>query len=394
MSEERSTPIQSEAIPPGSSFLQDRCRRCVVPRSLSSVAFREDGVCGLCLQFEKEQKESGGAGLTPNDIENVITEIRQRGQGSDYDCVVGVSGGRDSSYLLYLLTRKHQLRCLAVYYRTPFTHDVIDQNVRRMVQRLGVKLVEMPISQEKHRKVARYYCELWRRFHEPIVVNLACLVCKSAFPGLYRAADQYNVKSIVCGINKNEGVQYVPTLENENVAAHEDRFALWPSLVKSTRILKKGIHLLVRCPQVMRYLFQAAKASVLYLDPHTPYLRMRYSGIKSFEYFYHQSWSESECERIIQEELGWELPPGCWTTWRADCDFAELKNFMFYDTIGATYTDALYSNMIREGQITREEAMRRLAENPMFSRERMIRALEEMGLDLGFLNENRRDCRF
>ena len=250
---------------------------------------------------------------------------------------------------------------------------------------LGVGLVEIDLSQDRHRKIARYYCKLWQKHPEPVVVNLACLVCKFAFRGLFRVARQQHVTSIVCGINRNEAAQFIPTLAGGGLMKANRALSFWYAVRKTLRILGKGIGILARCPQVARYLPLAAKASLLYLDPHTLFLRLRYPDIKCFEYFYHQAWSEAACEETIKTKLGWELPPGCWSTWRADCDFAELKNYMFYETVGATYTDTMFSNMIRGGQLSREEALRRLQDHPMFSQERLDRALEVMWLSEQFV---------
>ena len=86
-------------------------------------------------------------------------------------------------------------------------------------------------------------------------------------------------------------------------------------------------------------------------------------------YFYEAEWNESQCNEVLNE-LGWELPPGCFTTWRADCAFAELKNYMLYKTIGITYTDAFLSNMVRAGVLDRDQALDRIKVEGKISPER------------------------
>ena len=82
--------------------------------------------------------------------------------------------------------------------------------------------------------------------------------------------------------------------------------------------------------------------------------------------------------------MGWELPPGCNSYWKADCDFAEIKNIMFKKTAGVTYADALFSNMVRLGYISREEAIARDETEGKTSEVRLKRALNTLGLPENF----------
>ena len=94
-----------------------RCSACVIPQSgKSSIKFNEEGLCAICSEERHTQDVEKLRELSDSnaDVEQMIAGIRYRGMGHPYDCLVGVSGGRDSSYLLYLLTQKHGLRCLAV----------------------------------------------------------------------------------------------------------------------------------------------------------------------------------------------------------------------------------------------------------------------------------------
>ncbi len=109
-----------------------RCIRCLLPNTIRSLGFSKEGICDVCVR--QRANESGAVQREQEEpsLGEVIEETRQRGRGREFDCVIGLSGGRDSSYLAYLLTGKHGLRCLAAYYRTVFTPDATDRNVRRM----------------------------------------------------------------------------------------------------------------------------------------------------------------------------------------------------------------------------------------------------------------------
>lgn len=359
-----------------------RCSQCVLPRSATTITFDANGTCSLCNAAKAQSPTSGQPGCAEGDVEEHIQEIRKRGRGRRYDCVVGISGGRDSTYLLWLLVTKHHLRCLAAYYRTPFTPEVIHQNVRRLVTHLNVPLVEMDISQEYHLSIARRVVRFWLRHPQPAIANLTCGVCKFVNREVYRIAQHEGVPSIIYGGTRFEIYQFGAVQTTRAVAAHGNTglHTLGASTRKMFRVVARGIGALSRSWELWRYLSIGVKSAVLYINPHTPWLRFRYPGIHTLEYFHHTEWMEEEAEKSLRE-VGWELPPGANMTWRADCSFGELKNRMFAMMTGITYVDAFFSNMIRAGVLTREEGLRRLATEGNPSPERLGYACRLLELD-------------
>jgi hypothetical protein len=86
-----------------------------MPRDTMGLSFDETGRCELCTQYHEKSylKETQKTAASLNETLKVI---RKRGEKAFFDCVIGVRGGMDSTYLLYLLARKHGLRCVAAYY--------------------------------------------------------------------------------------------------------------------------------------------------------------------------------------------------------------------------------------------------------------------------------------
>ncbi len=368
------------------AFFQDksiaetnRCTRCVLPRSLQSITFSEDGVCSLCSAAEQSAKQDSKIKRSEDELNGIIENIRRNGQGKQYDCLIGVSGGRDSTYLLYLLAQKHKLRTLAAYYRTPFTSDVIDKNIRRIAKQFDVKLVDINIPWDLHLKVAKKYFLLWQKKPLPEIANLTCVVCKLVNREVFRIAKRYGITSIVCGGNKYEEIQILPAFRDEDLSNKAHTF--WNQSRKMLRTFNKGISVLYKCLPALRYLPISAKVALLYITLHTPYLRLRYPSIYCVDYFFHTDWNEADCVETIQSKLKWELPDGCVMSWKADCDFADIKNYMFKKNTGVTYTEAMLSNMIRDGQITRDKAMEQLLKsNSGISWIKIKRALDKMDL--------------
>lgn len=355
----------------------DRCVTCVIPRAVRTLSFSEKGVCRLCSEAATADAP-GARGVQP-DIDQVVEQIRAR-KGKRYDCLVGLSGGRDSSYLVHELVRVHGLRVLAAYYRTPFTDDTIDGNVRRLTARLGVDLVEMHISQRKHRRVARDFVTLWLAHPLPELANLACSECKLVNREVFRIARRNGIPAIVFGGTPYESAQVVPTCSDSHGGSDGHVESLGYQTRNLVSLARRGLAVLLRSPRVVRNLPVAFKATFLYLNPHSTWLRLRYPKILRVDYFLHSPYDEAECERVIHDELGWQLPPGCATSWRADCSYADLKNLMFHRTTGATYLDCMLSNMVRAGVLSRQEALNRVDGRPPAPPERLSAALRVLGL--------------
>ncbi len=364
---------------------EERCKKCIIPKGCDLIPFEADGTCSLCQTAESAGPAAGTKAYKEQDLLDHIERIRQKGKGKPYDCIVGASGGRDSTYLLYLLTQKHHLRCLAVYYRTPFTSETIDKNIKRIVEELGADFEAIQLSQEYHRKIAREMILLWKKKPHRLIVNMACAPCKLLNRELYKITRRHGVSTILYGTNIYEAVQIAAGVSKKQVLAGDSTkvYSVMKKLKDAFSLVWNGIKLLCTSPILWKHLFLGIKSSIMYISPHTLYLAMRYRGIETFDYFYGGQWDEAACDKTL-EELGWQRPPGCNTNWKADCCFAEIKNVLFQKTIGITYADAFFSNMVRAGVLSREEALHRVQTEGKVSVERLkeVREILELEDDL------------
>lgn len=373
----------------------NRCTSCILPLSSKDVFFDDQGMCRICSSkrfnpdavqdFSYQSKSERGKRYEQGLAEQII-RIKEQSYERPFDCLVGISGGRDSSHLLYLLVRKHNLRCLAAYYRTPFTHNVIDENVKIMVNSLNVPLIKMNISQEYHRTIAKEMVILWKKKPNPILPNLACAPCKLIHRELFKIAKKNDIKTIMIGINIFEAVNIAPWQSRpaqEVGKAAQKGFTLMAQGIKALSIWKTGIQLLRDYPELLSYSLIGLQSSVLYMSCDTAFLKLVYPQINVMNYFYEAEWKESECEENLRK-IGWRMPPGYKSSWRADCSFAKLRDYMLYKTKGLTYSDAFFSNMVRAGVMTRDEALRRIEIEGVISWEKIEEVCRLLELPVDF----------
>ena len=125
------------------------CKRCVSDSSISSLELDSNGICQYCKIHDEMELEYPLNKDSFSELLTICKKIKLDGKNKSYDCVVGVSGGKDSSYLLYLVKEKLQLRPLAVHYDNGFDSDASVSNILRMCEKLDVDLETRVADWEK-----------------------------------------------------------------------------------------------------------------------------------------------------------------------------------------------------------------------------------------------------
>ena len=104
------------------------CTNCVMDTTDSKIVFDEKGVCDHCNTYYKDilphwhTDERGD-----KELRNIIQKIKAEGQGKDFDCIMGMSGGIDSSYLLYIMKEQYGLRPLVFHVDAIRVHHCTSQ---------------------------------------------------------------------------------------------------------------------------------------------------------------------------------------------------------------------------------------------------------------------------
>ena len=108
------------------------CSRCIYDERVAAIQFDAQGVCNYCLQVDRLKKEYGtGTEEGERKLAGIIEDIKRAGKGRKYDCVIGVSGGTDSSYMVHL-AKQWGLRPLAVHYDNTWNSAISTQNIRKV----------------------------------------------------------------------------------------------------------------------------------------------------------------------------------------------------------------------------------------------------------------------
>jgi N-acetyl sugar amidotransferase len=129
-----------------------RCIRCIMGSDVDGeIQFSDSGVCSHCRRYDelKASRVVGGASGAKK-LASLVAEIKAKGKGRDYDCIIGVSGGVDSTYVAYLV-KQHGLRTLAVHFDNGWNSELAVKNIERVLKRLEIDLVTYVVDWDEFR---------------------------------------------------------------------------------------------------------------------------------------------------------------------------------------------------------------------------------------------------
>lgn len=117
------------------------CNCCVMDTTDEYITFDENGVCMRCNEYQQRILPEWNYGKGhEKELENLINEIKRKGQGKVYDSILGLSGGLDSTYMLHLAVKEWGLRPFVFHINTGWNLPVAEENIKRVTDKLGVEL--------------------------------------------------------------------------------------------------------------------------------------------------------------------------------------------------------------------------------------------------------------
>lgn len=167
------------------------CSRCVMDTSVSSIRFNENGVCNFCESHDRLAAAYSDPIQVQKNLEKLIEKIKSDGKNKPYDCIIGVSGGTDSSYTLYQ-AKLLGLRPLAVHFDNGWNTDQAVTNIRQITNALDVDLHTHVVNWEEFK-------DLQISFLKAAVPCIEAPTDVGIHGILYKTAAQEGVKTILGG---------------------------------------------------------------------------------------------------------------------------------------------------------------------------------------------------
>lgn len=130
------------------------CTCCVMDTTDENIIFDENGVCNRCREYDNLIRPSWNHGRGHEDeLAELLEDIRRKGEGKPYDCIFGMSGGLDSSYMLHLAVKEWKLRPYVFHIDAGWNLPVAEENIRKICDKLGLELHIKKMNFEEMRQM-------------------------------------------------------------------------------------------------------------------------------------------------------------------------------------------------------------------------------------------------
>lgn len=326
------------------------CTNCVMDTTDSVIAFDDKGVCDHCRTFrdqtlpnwhldERGEKELG----------ELVGRIKAEGQGKDFDCIIGMSGGIDSSYLTYLAKERLGLRPLVFHVDAGWNSQIAVNNIERVVDGLGLDLFTEVIDWEVMK-------DLQLAFFRSGVSHIDAPQDHAFFATMYKFANEHKVRYILTGAN----------LSTECVRNPVE----W-MYYQSDSIQIRDIHRQYGTGSLERF----PLTSILWHKLYLPYVQ----GIRVVRPLNLMPYIKREAMALLESRFGWQPYPQK----HFESRFTRFyESYWLPERFGYDVRKVQYSSLILTGQMTREEALERLA-TPPYDKETIGAEIEFVASKLG-----------
>lgn len=317
-----------------------RCSKCILPETMPFISFDKNNVCNYCKNYKIRNKPKPKIELI-NLLKNYLSK---KGE----NCIVPFSGGRDSCYALHIIVKELGLKPITYTYDWGMVTDLGRRNISRMSSILGVENIIVAANIETKRKNIKKNLEAWLKKPHLGMISLLTAGDKHFFQHIESVKSQTNINLNIWGINPLEVTHFKsgflgvkPDFEEKRVYSH--------GIFKQLRYQKLRFREMINNPLYLN-------SSLL--DTFTgEYFRSFKKKTDYFHLYDYWKWDENLINDTLINAYEWELAPDTITTWRIGDGTAAFYNYLYYKLAGFTEHDTFRSNQIREGDISRKEAL-------------------------------------
>ena len=314
------------------------CTRCVMDTTDPDIVFDENGVCNHCTNAIERLKQPP-YGLPPKEKEaalnQLIENIKTAGKGKKYDCVIGLSGGVDSSYLAYLV-KQWGLRPIAVHLDNHWNSEIAEQNISNICKMLGFKEKRVVINWEEFK-------DLQLAFLKASTPDSEIPSDNGIFAALWDTAKEHNIKYILAGYNAS----------SESILPR----AWAQGYFDKTYI--KAVH---------KQFGTVTNLSFHILSNENILINRRIHKIELVPTLDYVFYDKEQAKELITKELGWKD----YGRKHGESIYTRiLQEYILPVKFGIDKRKAHFSSLIVAGQMTRDEAIKRLSQ-PLYPDEQSV----------------------
>lgn len=317
-----------------------RCTKCILPHTMPYIRFNDEGVCNYCLNYKPRNR--------PRPIEELLALVDPYRRANGDECIVPFSGGRDSCYGLHLIVNELKMRPITYTYDWGMVTDLGRRNISRMCGSMGVEnIIVADDIALKRSNIAKNF-QAWLKSPHLGMVSILTAGDKHFFRHVETVKKQTGISLNLWGVNPLE------------ITHFKSGFLGVPPDFAEERVYSHGV------AKQMRYQWLRINAMMQSLGYFNSSIWDTLSGeyYRSFNEkkdYYHifdyWAWNEKIIDDTLINKYDWETAPDTNTTWRIGDGTAAMYNYIYYTVAGFTEHDTFRSNQIREGDVSRADAL-------------------------------------
>jgi len=305
------------------------CANCILDSNDDpNLVLDQNGMCNHCHYYFEQEKEFIKTGAeAENLLNNTIKQIKEYGKNHKYDCLIGLSGGVDSSYVAYLAKQKG-LRALCVHFDNGWNSELAVMNIQNIVNKLGFDLYTYVINWDEFKDLQLAYLKA-------SVIDIEVLTDHAIFGTLFKIAKENDIKYVLGGLN----------IVTEGILPYH-----W-TYNKKDYINIKSIHKEFGTRQLDTFPFLDKKMKKF----------ISQSGVEFVNYLNWVPYIKNDVKKLLQKEIDWRDYGGkhyesIWTRF--------YQGYILPVKFKVDKRKAHLSTMICSGQITKEEALEEMNQPP------------------------------
>jgi len=334
------------------------CNRCVMDTSDSKITFNSNGICDHCIDFETDVKTK----WFPNEegkkrLQRTVAKIKKDGRNRDFDCILGMSGGVDSSYMLHLSVKELGLRPLVFHVDVGWNSEQSVKNIQVMIDKLGLDLFTNVINWEEMK-------DLQLAFFKSGVPHIDIPQDHAYMASLFNFANENNIKYILNGGN----------VSTECVRNPMEWIYYGTDMLHINDIINK---------------FGKNKMETFPFSPifkHKLYLRY-FKGLRMIRPLDNMNYNKNLATSVLEKEYGWKPYPQK----HFESRFTKFyEGYWLPERFGFDTRRVQFSSLILTNQLTREEAIEEL-KKPSFNEQKIDEEFDYIATKLGISSEKLRE---
>lgn len=316
-----------------------RCTKCLLTETMPFISFDADGACNYCRHYKPRNR--------PRPKEELFRLVESYRRTHGDDCLVPFSGGRDSCYGLHLIVKELQMKPITYTYDWGMMTDLGRRNISRMSAELGVENIIVADDIAKKREYIAKNLRAWLKSPHLGMISILTAGDKHFFRHIETIKQQTGISLNLWGINPLEVTHFKagflgvpPDFEEKRVYSH--------GVMKQLRYQGLRLGAMLQSPGYFN--------SSMWDTLSGEYYRSFTKKTDYYHIFDYWRWDETQIDDTLAG-YDWERAPDTTTTWRIGDGTAAFYNYIYYTVAGFTEHDTFRSNQIREGDLTREEAL-------------------------------------